>query len=86
MRDRSVAVRLWIARPPAWLRIHPLIPSDAEFMALWIAVSGKPYNWPWNNTRMPLIMTNGKVERLFIGRGLPLIGRWAPWVMLITRD
>ena len=33
-RGTPVGVRAWIARPPAWLRIHPLAsPPDAELIS-----------------------------------------------------
>jgi len=61
-------------------------PSDAEFMAALDRGERKPYNWPWNNTRVPPDMDERKGRAIVHSRGLPLIGALGTLGDLITRD
>lgn len=75
-----VAVRQWIALPPAWLRIHRLIsPPDAELMATLDRGEREAIQLVIERQADVLIMDEWRGRAIAKGRGLPLIG--APGVL-----
>src|SRR5260221_12081301 len=68
-------VRLWIARPPSWLQIHPLnSPPDAELMATLDLGEREAIQLAMEQHADVLIMDEWKGRAIIQGRGLPLIG------------
>jgi len=70
-----VAVRLWIARPPSWLQIHPLnSPPDAELMAALDLGEREAIQLAIKQHADALIMDERKGRAIVHSRGIPLIG------------
>src|SRR5579872_71775 len=75
MKARPLAVRQWIARPPSWLRIHPLHSApDAELTATLDRGEREAIQLTTEQKADVLIMDEWRGRAIAQRRALPLIG------------